>query len=186
MGRQTDDGCHEGVVDCVFADGMRGGGWSSGGPIVSNRPDGTLLPPDERQTRNWDEVVAFQAVCSDHRGRRCWAGPVWDRVATAMENLDDTAYLDPFGDRKVHAPNQFGLSESAEDLIMAAWDEHIAPFQGCYAVEIAAEAVTESQRELTAAVVAAREHGASWEAIGQAAGMTRQSAHERWSKVMGK
>lgn len=184
MSRMTDDGAHEGYIAHVFADGMSGSGSSNGGPTVTHRADGTRIPYEDRQSRSWDEVIGFQAVCDGHRGRPCWRGPVWARVATPMEGLDDTAYLDPFGDRRVHAPNRFGLSESAEDLLMQAWDEHIAPFRGCYAVEVAAEAVAEAQQELTAAVRAAREQGASWEAIGQAAGMTRQSAHERWAKVI--
>jgi len=36
-------------------------------------------------------------------------------------------------------------------------------------------------RELDDAVRFARKAGASWEAIGQAAGMSRQAAHSRWS-----
>ncbi|MEK8175015.1 hypothetical protein NKH77_55930 [Streptomyces sp. M19] len=34
---------------------------------------------------------------------------------------------------------------------------------------------------IDSAVVAERERGTTWEQIAQAAGMTRQSAHERWS-----
>ncbi|MGW4125786.1 hypothetical protein [Nocardia sp. NPDC004711] len=47
----------------------------------------------------------------------------------------------------------------------------------------AAAEVTDAQARLTEAVQQARRQAASWEAIGRAAGMTRQSAHERWSKL---
>ncbi|GAB3212576.1 hypothetical protein GCM10027262_46460 [Nocardia tengchongensis] len=35
----------------------------------------------------------------------------------------------------------------------------------------------------SSAVLEARERGAPWEEIGRAAGMTRQSAHERWAEL---
>lgn len=38
-------------------------------------------------------------------------------------------------------------------------------------------------QQLTAAVAGARAAGASWSEVGRAAGMTRQSAHERWSST---
>ncbi len=37
-----------------------------------------------------------------------------------------------------------------------------------------------AQRRLEDAVLAARDAGASWAQIGDAAGMSRQAAHERW------
>lgn len=44
--------------------------------------------------------------------------------------------------------------------------------------------VREQHRLLDEAVAAARAAGATWEHIGEAAGMTRQSAHERWGYLV--
>ena len=43
--------------------------------------------------------------------------------------------------------------------------------------------VSESQRRLDEAVAVARAAGATWGQIGAAAGMTRQSAHQRWGHL---
>ncbi|GAB2494794.1 hypothetical protein GCM10027030_30230 [Luteococcus sediminum] len=51
------------------------------------------------------------------------------------------------------------------------------------AVVAARRSVLQAQDRLDAAVAAARIAGASWAAIGEATGMTRQSAHERWGHV---
>ncbi|WP_405180965.1 hypothetical protein OG225_07175 [Nocardia sp. NBC_01377] len=175
MGRETDDGRHEGVVVHVFADGWYGSGWG-GGPKVTERADDSQLHIDDWQTRSWDEVVAFRAICSDlsHHSKRCWSGPTWTRVATAEE-------ADP-ARRRVYAPDPYGLDEAAEDQIMVDWLNHIAPTRGTYEIELAAREVADAQIRLTDAVREARAAGASWEAIGTAAGMSRQSAHERWAK----
>lgn len=50
-------------------------------------------------------------------------------------------------------------------------------------VRSATEGVVKAQLALDAAVFAARGAGASWAQIGQAAGMSRQSAHERWGRT---
>ncbi|WP_084797571.1 hypothetical protein [Pseudonocardia sp. Ae706_Ps2] len=48
------------------------------------------------------------------------------------------------------------------------------------AVHDAAVRLAEIREELDTAVGLARAAGASWTVIGNAAGLTRQSAHERW------
>jgi len=76
------------------------------------------------------------------------------------------------------------LTDENEDLMLREWEAHIAPLRGTADVRHAAAEVAEAEARLTAAVAAARKQGATWEAIGRAAGMTRQSAHERWSRVI--
>jgi len=51
------------------------------------------------------------------------------------------------------------------------------------AVAEAAAGVERAQALLEATVVLAREAGATWAQIGDAAGMSRQSAHERWGCI---
>ncbi|NKY87513.1 hypothetical protein [Nocardia veterana] len=140
--------------------------------------DGTHLGAGDWQYRTDAEVVAWQVICTDltsSHTRECWRGPVWTRLATAAEH-------DP-GRRRIYSADAL-LPEDLEELLMADWDRHIAPSRGCYDIESAAEAVAAAQQDLTDAVRVAREQGASWEEIGRAAGMTRQSAHERWAKVV--
>ncbi|WP_280232273.1 hypothetical protein [Nocardia cyriacigeorgica] len=173
MGRQDETGRHEGYVAHVFADGMYGGGWSGGGPTANYTPDGVLLPYEQRQTRTADEIVAWRPICGGPGGRSCWHGQLWARVT-------DPAEHDPAA-RKLYSPYITGPAEDDEDLMMREWQAHIAPMRGTADVEDAAAEVVEAQRRLNEAVVAARAQGASWEAIGRAAGMSRQSAHERWS-----
>jgi hypothetical protein len=45
----------------------------------------------------------------------------------------------------------------------------------------AAHALAQAERQLTAAVRAARHAGASWTQIGAAVGLTRQAAQQRWA-----
>lgn len=51
------------------------------------------------------------------------------------------------------------------------------------AVAEAAAGVERAQALLETTVVLAREAGATWAQIGDAAGMSRQSAHERWGCI---
>lgn len=51
-------------------------------------------------------------------------------------------------------------------------------------VAAAMDQVRERQRRLDDAVAVARAAGATWGEIGAAAGMTRQSAHERWGHLV--
>ncbi|MEU6584364.1 hypothetical protein [Nocardia sp. NPDC046763] len=179
MGRQTEDGRHEGYVAFVFADGMSGGSYSAGTAIATKGPDGKQLDYADWQHRPEAEVIGWRATCSDcsgmtTRGSTHWQGPLWKRAQTpAAQNLDE---LRIYSDKA-------RLPEEIEDLILDAWEEHIAPTLGTYPVELAANEVAEAQTRLTEAVLAARAQGASWDAIGKAAGMTRQSAHERWSRL---
>ena len=50
------------------------------------------------------------------------------------------------------------------------------------AVEEATETLREAQLKLDSTVREARANGCSWADIGAAAGMTRQSAWERWAR----
>lgn len=64
--------------------------------------------------------------------------------------------------------------------------EHVDGPDALAAIERARQVVTAAERDLDAAVATARSAGQSWEAIGRAAGMTRQSAHGRWAQPAGR
>lgn len=175
MGRETEDGRHEGAVVHVFADGMFGGSWG-GGPIATTTADGTFLNASDWQKRADADVVAWRVQCADltRSSAECWRGPTWTRVATAAEQ--DLAR------RRIYYPDSM-LSGELEDLVMRDWETHIAPHQRVRPVELAAEEVARAQEVLTSAVRDARAEGASWADIGAAVGITRQSAHTRWAAI---
>ncbi|MGN2642459.1 hypothetical protein ACTD5D_41060 [Nocardia takedensis] len=175
MSRQTDDG-HEGWIAPVFADGMYGSIWSGAGVGVTHRADGTIVPSAEQQFRPDSEVTGWRVQCDDlnNHGRQCWRGQFWTRVTDPFEHNPEQ--------RRIFAEDAL-LTTADEDLMMREWEAHIAPTRGTAEVRWAADEVAAAQRRLTEAVLSAREQGASWEGIGQAARMTRQSAHERWSAV---
>lgn len=176
MSRQDETGDHEGFVAHVFADGMYGSGWNGSQPLANNTPDGAMLPYEQWQTRTADEIVGWRPICTSNRLRReCWHGNLWTRVRDQDEH-------DPAG-RQLYSPFVTGPAEADEDRMMREWETHVAPMRGTADVRYAAKDVTDAELRLNQAVIAARQQGASWEAIGRAAGMTRQSAHERWATM---
>lgn len=62
----------------------------------------------------------------------------------------------------------------------AEWDAHLAVALPALAIHDLTLRIAEAQEELERAVARARAAGESWSSIGAAAGVTRQSAHERW------
>jgi hypothetical protein len=131
---------------------------------AENRPPTT---EDMCELVPFAEVVGWQVQCS------CgWTGRRWTREETLPggyggHNAED-AYL-PDG-------------RTVEDHGSELWSEHVAPIGRLAGVERAALALGEARQALDEAVHEARaqEPPASWAHIGRAAGMTRQSAHQKW------
>ncbi|WP_051425905.1 hypothetical protein [Jiangella gansuensis] len=69
--------------------------------------------------------------------------------------------------------------ERVDDAVYVGWTIHIAPDRAVAEVERAADDVTDANRRLNEAVVFARAAGAS---IGDAVGISRQAANERWGR----
>lgn len=63
------------------------------------------------------------------------------------------------------------------------WLEHLHTVLPGLAVHDAAQDLAGAREALDQAVATARAAGASWTVIGKAAGLTRQSAHERWGQA---
>ncbi|MFE3002379.1 hypothetical protein ACFXG4_46355 [Nocardia sp. NPDC059246] len=57
------------------------------------------------------------------------------------------------------------------------------PVTAVHEVALITAEIRDAEQRRIEAVTRARVAGASWEAIAQAANITRQSAHERWSKI---
>ncbi|WP_280418692.1 AsnC family protein [Nocardia carnea] len=64
------------------------------------------------------------------------------------------------------------------------WQIHTGPADELHTVELASDDVDDAQHKLNVAVRAARDAGASLADIGRAVGISRQSAHERWAKML--
>lgn len=175
MGRMTEDGRHEGAVVHIFADGMYGATWS-GGPVATDRADGSSLKTDEWQKRSWDEVVAFRVQCtncSTSRYPECWRGPEWTRVHTEAQQ--------DYSQRRIYAPDRWGLNQDDEERIERDWERHIAPYVAVQPVATATEEVSRAQDQLAEVVREVRAGGASWKDIGEAAAVSPDTAEKRWT-----
>jgi hypothetical protein len=105
-----------------------------------------------------------------------WRGPLWRKVTDPGQH-DLAAH-------KVHdpSPSEWGDPPSGlEDEIWREWSGHLPP-QSLADVREAAGDVHKAQDRLDEAVQRARADSCSWADIGDAAGITRQSAHERWGR----
>lgn len=83
-------------------------------------------------------------------------------------------------------PGEDGLAEPAgvDDACRELWRAHLRAAVPALAVHDAATALERAKADLDNAVIDARVAGASWDRIGQAAGVSRQSAHERWGDLI--
>ncbi|MEV6146326.1 hypothetical protein ACIOJ9_28620 [Streptomyces sp. NPDC088175] len=72
------------------------------------------------------------------------------------------------------------VAELARGLVPAVYEERRSD-PACYLSDVLTIRDKFLPTLLARAVIASRECGATWEQIGEAAGMTRQSAHEKWA-----
>ncbi|MEV6403987.1 hypothetical protein AB0M58_13715 [Streptomyces bobili] len=72
------------------------------------------------------------------------------------------------------------VAELARGLVPAVYEERRHD-PACYVRDVLTIRDKFLTTLLVRAVIASRECGATWEQIGEAAGMTRQSAHEKWA-----
>lgn len=159
MSGSHSNGPHEGWVAAVSPDG-RGSIGARGAHMLL--PGGDLLPNAE--------VVGWRAQCE------CgWVGPRWRRVTDPADH--DLAAHRVF-DREGGDP-----PVEVDDLAHQEWKAHVAPDETLAVLASAAAEARAARRRLDQAASCARAAGASWEAIGRAVGISRQSAHERWGEV---
>ncbi len=151
-------GGHEGWPASMLGDGRAATGSTAGHVLV-----GAEQVPQGR-------VAGFQARCE------CgWSGAHWSRVAAPAEQ-DRPA-------RRVHTPDGFAPPADVEDSMHTEWLRHVQPAAAVAAVATAARDYASARQALDAAVRAGRAAGVSWADVGAAAGMSRQSAHERWAST---
>lgn len=70
-----------------------------------------------------------------------------------------------------------------EQIVIADWEAHVRPVLVLAAVTTAEAARSTASLTLDHAVHDARRYGISWQSIGDAVGISRQSAHERWAHL---
>ena len=178
IARRPDDGPRDGdQVRLAYRDGCTVEGLWQDRTVIDG--DG-IMPADAggqvhceviEEAEEWRpdaEVVGWAAGCT------CgWRGAPWIRVPPEL--ADPTARLlavtGPWAD----------LDAADEHLVITEWRRHIAGWQALEDVEEAAARHAAAARGLDEAVRTAVAAGASWSDIGRAAGMTGQSATERWS-----
>lgn len=159
MGWQTESSTHhEGWTAPVLPDGRMASGSTRGAVLVGN----DAIPQDQ--------VVAFRATCE------CgWTGALWTRAA------EPGAADEP--SRQIYTATGFNddVPEHVEQLMWREWRDHVDPIERIADVEDAATRYAEAGTRLTETVLAARRVGATWAEVGKAVGITRQTAHVRWS-----
>lgn len=165
---------HEGTVAWIEGTGRATSASRLGGIVFLN-PRWTygadeLIEPFDI-TVPWSEVVGWRVQCE------CgWHGTTWRRnEATSDDPADEQLDAD-------HMLLRSG--RTVEDSAHDEWKRHVQPFAASDEVSRAAHAVRDAESALSEAVAAARAGNppATWEQIGRAAGITRQSAHERWAR----
>lgn len=188
MGWTTEDGLHEGYLVPQFVDGQRAVGVTGGGipdDQVASGPeaqaaDGSWSYP----TRPAGEVTGWVVCCDcrihDSFRYTTWVGPVFTRVPSKA--LEDPKAL------RVYATDEDVVFVSdREDVHEVAYDlwrsEHAFGADALGEVEAAARAAASAKERLDSAVAIARASGETWEAIGRAAGMAKQSAQGRWGQA---
>lgn len=164
---------HEGYVAMLGPDG-RGSGSTGGEGVLFLNPRwsrGSTEPFDIAVP--WPEITGWRVQCE------CgWRGTTWRR--------DDARNDDPGAEDVFPEHMLLPDGHTLEDAGREEWRHHVRSLAAAEDVREAALALGEAAAALDAAVVKAREGDppATWEQIGRAAGITRQSAHDRWaSKV---
>jgi len=193
MGWISNDELHEGYLAVVLADGTTSSTSNATGPVVMLTDDrGDYIGKDEQHGH--DEVVAWVLRCdctNSSIGDRVpwtgdrvpWTGDRWERVATpTLEDPENgRIYVAP-GDHAVDVM----LRPDVEAVARSRWlAEHVSPHEALAVIRTARTEIAAAKRRLDEAVLYARAAGETWETIGQAAGIARQSAQERWGQSPG-
>jgi hypothetical protein len=172
MGWVSADNAHEGWAACVAPDGRLSASSSGEGMLFA----GVTGHYKRDETRQDHEVVPDSEIIGWRGQCQCgWQGEIWERVmspaAADFGRRRDFVPLDGFAD----------ASRKVEDAISEEWKAHIAPSDSIVGVEVAAREYNQAGHRLDKTVAAAKAAGASWADIGRAVGISRQSAHERWT-----
>lgn len=173
MSWSTEDGAHEMWIAARFADGAISGGYSNAGYRIMYAADGTDVYARE-ENRPDTASVGWIGVCT------CgWRSTPWTRVSDRAQ--EDLAARRAFGDYLYEGQVMFDQNRAeVEQVIHAAWKRHIEPERLLTEIAELTGRRREIDQRLATTVAQARKANTPWEDIGRAAGITRQSAWERW------
>lgn len=73
------------------------------------------------------------------------------------------------------------LDEAPEDALMEAWEDHTDHLASLAELSKSAKVIARETERIGVLVKAARNNGRSWSEIGNALGLTKQAAQQRWS-----
>lgn len=135
--------------------------------------DGTITGTHDGLTNG--RFVGWRAACDcGWRGDR-----YWPREEVLSTDPEYAAQIERSPSAASIPPESVEGTEDG-DGALAEWRAHLAVALPGLAVHDAATQLAAARDELERAVGTSRAAGASWTVIGEAAGLTRQSAHERW------
>lgn len=170
-----------------FADGALGRDYTrdrigvvvdgAGGPVTPDEHDAD----DPSVWRRAEDVVGWAVVCTGTSHRS--ALPVLarlDRARTAGDEVEDESYHAPWLSDVVR------LGERADVAAAAGiWrDQHLAELDTIRGLADAYRREREARRQVAFYVSLARGQGRSWTEIGDAVGLTRQGARQRWAEKL--
>lgn len=152
---------HEGYVANVLGDGRAASATTGGGVVLfevtpADEAAGWVrqLPYGQEAVVPWSEVTTWRVMCE------CgWTGS--SRPAEDTEGFRD-------------------CPPAIEEEFAQEWQSHVRPFTGLASISRLSEQARELAWQLDDEVAASRARGATWEAIGKAAGLTKQGAQQRW------
>lgn len=189
MSWEDDTGTHEGYVRAEFADGVHDYGMTTGKVpadqvIVDVEYVGApgAITEERYTTRPAAEVIGWRVVC-DCRTRED-SSTVTNRWTSSLIQRVPSKALQDIAGGKLYAVDEDVpyVDDTHYEELVALWRrEHVDGLSGLAAISEATSRIAAAEHDLNAAAAAARAGGASWEAIGRAAGMTRQAAHGRWA-----
>lgn len=190
MSWSTDDGRHEGYVLAEFADGVRARGTSGGGVPddqvvidVEYVGEPGAITDTKFTTRPAAEAIGWRVMC-DCREQLESSSVTNTWVSDLLTRVPSKALEDATAGRIFAMDDEvIDVDESHFEVLLAIWRrDHVDKLDALAAVREARQRARVAQDDLDTAARSARAGGATWEAIGRAAGMARQSAQERWGK----
>ncbi|ASL12215.1 hypothetical protein U8D42_28800 (plasmid) [Mycobacterium europaeum] len=189
---------HEGFMAAEFDDGrgalgILGTGIPPGHLAVDQYGDGTWGQEAVRRhggdaafvTRPAGDVVGWRVICNcyapgDVMPRKRWVSQeLWTRVPSPVRH-DPAAFRIFAADDDVLDVVSGGDADEAGHAVW--WNEHISDIDAEAEIAAALAVIRSGERQLDRAVLHARGRQMSWARIGAAAGMSAQSAHERWAQ----
>ncbi len=186
---ENDAGMHEASLAPVFEDGAISGGSTMTDADGIHRPDMSfelVYTEDGEERRPSAQVVGWVLRCdcyahapaTSHGRRERWIDPQqWVRVPS--QSLEDLDRFRIFADDL--DASEVGWRDEVKHVAMRRWrQEHLTPLDVDDEIRAAVAARRTADAQLDAAVARARKIGRSWAKVGAAAGMTAQSANERW------